>query len=353
MGEKLHCNADYPHLFDFLDDMWPEFNEGYLRYFSQWLEGPEIVYKGRARILFVSTFFAPMMKDLSADFVCLAQDRFEVGLCEQHKLPYFLPTGWKKRLWEAYCNKWDCDALICDIGTWLREHRIKVVILKNDSLFLERVMIAGAREVEIPTITIQHGLFCNYSNIHGIGGKWTDHYLVWGEWVKDLFIKKNVLDADRIHILGYPRRIPKVGPGFGLCILGAMNHKYVRKLIKAYPYFTQYRPHPNENRNNVPRLALSPPMSNIYNDIATFGLFAAEMSTGLIEAALSGRAAVQIRVGDKDNLEELGGLYSIKPREIRKTFSQVLEPRKVNPYYVYHDPDPTKRFLEILSWIVS
>jgi hypothetical protein len=270
------------------------------------------------------------------------------------------------------------------IGTILHSASPRAVVLKNDSLFLERAVIAAARAVGIPTVTIQHGLFMRAAGLRFWDGYWTDHMLVWGDFFRDLYLEGRVTPEGRVHVLGYPFPLP-ADPGEGrvpprtLCLLGqpwelnsdalrAEKHRIIGEFLDHAPRYGLefvYRPHPAESREALqsafPSLRLTDAGESLAEAIGRWDLFLSWTSTALIEAALHGRSAVQIGSGSipMDDFEAVGACHSIAgDREgIGRFLEEVRQgrygPRPVSDRYIRRDRDIARAFRRILDTITG
>ena len=97
-----------------------------------------------------------------------------------------------------------------------------------------------------------------------------------------------------------------------------------------------YRPHPAEHRDDLrtsfPALHLTDEAETLTGAIDRYGHFLSWTSTALIEAALHGRSAVQIRSDavPADDFSEVGACYSIEGDE--EGITRFLEGMKRSEY---------------------
>ena len=343
-------------------------------------------------ILFLGTPFLELMLATAAHLpvATLAQDERELRTARRQAIPRRLAWRWKSDLYRARTadsarsRRRLLERTVEDIASILGSSAPRAVVLKNDSLFLERAVIAAARSAGIPTVTIQHGLFMAAAGSHTWDGRWTDHMLVWGEHFRDLYLAEGMVPEGRIHLLGYPFPVP-AGVGRGrvppraLCLLGqpwelnsealrAEKHRVIGELLAGAPRHglsLDYRPHPAESREDLraafPSLRLTGEEEPLTETIRRRDLFLSWTSTALIEAALQGRSAVQIgsEVIPMDDFGAVGACHSIPgDREGIARFLEGVErgeyaPRPVSDRYLRRDHDVAETFSAILGKIIG
>jgi hypothetical protein len=86
------------------------------------------------------------------------------------------------------------------LESWLQKLHIKAVIVPNDFTFFERRLIRIAKKNHIPTFIFLHGLPSRYNLIDD---NRTDFLIVWGEKIKDYYIKTG-FNPDKIIVSGHP-----------------------------------------------------------------------------------------------------------------------------------------------------
>ncbi len=104
--------------------------------------------------------------------------------------------------------------------------RPNFIILGNDCLPIERALILVCKKLGIPTIVIQHGIYC--LEFPSSDGKVADYILAWGKYLKDFYIKNSFRKPDDVYILGYPYKIDKNNA------FSKENNNYAVMLIKLF-----------------------------------------------------------------------------------------------------------------------
>ena len=358
-------------IFTYPEKMWEGYLEEYLGYLdfaaaSNDTLGHVSQHMRACDYLFVSPFFINIIKGLENDYSvgCLVNDSYEFYLCDAHKVPNLGTWSWSRMLLKAYKGDGDTDDVIRLITGVLRSLRPKVIFLKHDSLFVERAIITAARQLGIPTVMVQHGIFTKVSPIRLWGGTWVDHIMTWGDYFTDYFVRTGI--SEKVYTLGYPRKagIFEPKPPESVCLLGGASNEIieaVRKACKKTKLKLVYRPHPGETRRPLKGVDVGPSGDNLYNAIKEHDIFIALMSTALIEAAIGGRIALQVAHSDHaaDDLQVVAGLYTVPAtvHHIRQFLKEVKRgtygAKTPNSNYVLYEEDIIPRFLELTETIID
>jgi len=347
-----------------------------LLYFSKVLSNSN----SECKILFFESKFKDIIlslrkKKVSVGIIGRLRDiefAFEIGI------PYYSIFHWEYSLIKLFekdpkLSTKKAQRLIGKFSKFLREKKVKFLVLSNDSLFVERFLIFSARMAGIITICIQDGLFHKKTNPKFIHGQFADYMFLWGESQKKFY---EALEAKKkvavLKILGFPffteenSSIDKRK----ICILGQPYENYNRELgkkkkeifefvislLKRFGYTVVYKPHPGEiSREFIPNNV------DIYNKdlrfaFREFGVFISLTSTALLEASLNKKIAIQIydEIFGGDHFESSGYSYTLMkeniislPRIIQELDSAFPVPQDV----IYRPKDIGKRFLELLEGI--
>ncbi|MGE4440997.1 MAG: hypothetical protein AB7D27_05865 [Desulfomicrobium sp.] len=216
----------------------------------------------------------------------------------------------------------------------LRKWGIKVVVVTNDSLPLERMWIAAARQASIPSVCIQHGLFSSHAREIN-DGKYADVICAYDEWQSQILMETG---ARKVSILGFyedqkllrktRRKRRKV------CFLGQPWVDYYKDFSSGYMRYVElmvdffernqidwcYKPHPSEMNSHeyVPGSLSRIKRMSLHDAFRKFDVFISLSSTALLEASLAGRVAIQVRYESifSDNMEKYGYSHSIDITQI-------------------------------------
>lgn len=253
-----------------------------------------------------------------------------------------------------------------------------IMVLNEDATLESRAIILVCKEMGIPTVEIQHGVYDNSLIATGI---YVDYVFVWGEYFKNLYLNQNIKNEKNIKILGYPYELKpiknKPNKKKVICYIGQNFENYNRKLIKIKiknitfldrlckdrGYEFLYRPHPGDDMDLIksyyPSLKVSP--GSLFDSINKGDIFISYNSTALIEAALYDKTCVQLKnysqpTGDFENL---GICKSVDTLEELESF--IINSGNINDlhksinedYLKIPDPDPGGRFLELISEIID
>ena len=82
----------------------------------------------------------------------------------------------------------------------LTTNNIQAVIVSNDMTFIDRILVDVCKKLKIPSFLFLHGL---PNNFNLIDNNRTDYLIVWGEKLKENFIKAG-FNEDKIIVSGHP-----------------------------------------------------------------------------------------------------------------------------------------------------
>ena len=255
------------------------------------------------------------------------------------------------------------------------------IVMNDDGLPDSRSIIWVTKELNIPTIEIQHGIY--HSNTIINTGRYSDYLFVWGEYFKNLYIKNKIRNNKSIKILGYPHEIrnKKFNNSNFIYYLGQNYENYDKSIINIKKetililnslcdelgFKFVYRPHPSENikflKNQLPNIRFTPHNEKLLESFNKANIFISFNSTSLVEAALKSKLCIQLRNYplQTDNFEELGICPSFDNFEELKTYiKEISNAKDYSMFYKEIDskyieiplPDPGTRFLELLDDII-
>jgi hypothetical protein len=259
-----------------------------------------------------------------------------------------------------------------------------VLVLNEDALPDSRLMLMAARDLGIPAVEIQHGV---YQASHLIPtGRHVDFVFVWGDYFRDMYTGRGIRKPDSIKVLGYPFRqamYPRGGGGREtVYYLGGDYERYAEELL---PYKLEavrglqaicdsagfrfvYRPHPGDDvgrlRSLMPGIAFTTSSEKLADSIRAGDIFISLASTALIEAALGGKLSLQLKnyPFEVDDYQKMG----VCPRafatcdDIASYLRGVSDQGGAAKFYTPVDsrfielpPDgPGKRFLQLIDEII-
>lgn len=277
---------------------------------------------------------------------------------------------------------------ISNIKTVLEKLSPDIIVLRSDSFPSDRALILAARDLNIPVVQIQDGIYQScYPLIHG---RKSDYVFVWGEYFKELYISQEIKETSNVKILGYPHTFnvntpqPSMDKKQKLTIyyfgqnMEELNNKFLdikiktiiclNDFFKSKGYSFIYRPHPKDDikllGENLPYIEFSPKSEKLEDTFIKGDLFIAFDSTALVEASLKGKYTIQLANYPylTDNFEKLGVcnkcFYDIESIEqfFNNNFNSemVFNPIKFNNKYIeFPAPDLENRFKELIDNVIS
>jgi hypothetical protein len=310
----------------------------------------------------------------------------------RYGIPYIPANEWQIKLYKAYFESNIAQKMkiiettLDSIKATMVYFKPKCIILWNDSLFIERAIIYAAKELNIPTITIQHGIFQRISPVNAFDGWYSDYFIVWGKFFKDMYIKNEIKKENEIFILGYPfelftsklnETIMPSSTKLKICFLGQPFENYnadmITYKIKAIENIYKvcqklgmpfiYRPHPGEEhlliKKYLPYIRITPKKEKLEETFKNNSIFLSINSTALIEAVIRGKVGVQIYIPEipSDNFDKIGICYTIENNiaQIEELLTEIKlgkkKPYKLNPNYIELCDNIGEKFWGILSTI--
>ena len=253
------------------------------------------------------------------------------------------------------------------------------IVLTNDSLSVERAIILGSKKSGIPAIDIFHGVGPIANKM--TDGQVADYIWVWGNYLRNAYIKQKFRKAEEIYVFGYPYIFEEtknsgkkdgyvlyyLGNGFGLHGLESLLEfeinilKEVIKICSKLNVDLYYRPHPGDEctlqRENFPNLKITPKNEKLEDAFGKGDIFISHSSTSLIEATIRSKLTIQIMGAqtDCDNFEKVGGCTkTVKTAKelksyLKKITTSKLPEAKINKNYVDTTRNPVDRFIEIIE----
>jgi len=272
--------------------------------------------------------------------------------------------------------------LLNDIERKIKRIKPDYIVLRNDFFPIERAMVLVSKKLRIPTIIIQHGVFQSVSLL--IDGKVADYILTWGQYSKDLYVKKCDKKSKNVYVLGHPYLIEKsevsskknkyyivyyLGQNFerynkNLLDIKIKTIKEINKICNKLGIKFIYRPHPGDNRktleSKLPKVSFTPRKEKLTESFEKGDIFISFTSTSLIEAAIYSKICLQLMNFESKviNFEKLGicnkSFQTIE--ELEDYLTKIANSPnldkfriKFNNNYIETRYNPGRRFLEILN----
>lgn len=257
-----------------------------------------------------------------------------------------------------------------------------LIVLHDDIFPLNRSITLVARELDIPTVEIQHGIYMSHNPPKG---REVDYVFVWGKYFKDMYVKNKIKVANQIKILGYPYQIKKynnhdrekklviyLGQNFEVINKDLISNKIktiqkLKEICDKLNFDFVYRPHPGDNldllKSEFKDVDFTPTGETLQETIERGDIFISFNSTTLIEANLHSKLSIQLKNYGlpTDDFEKLGACSkSVETFEeleeylkeiINGELSSFYRPVKES-YLKIPSPDPGKRFLELIEEII-
>lgn len=259
------------------------------------------------------------------------------------------------------------------------------IVLRTDSFPIDRAVILVAKELGIPTINLQDGIY--QSQLPLIHGRAADYVFVWGEYFKHLYSKQKIRPSKTMKILGYPYKLKSLpqrhkkqkltvyylGQAYEVCNKDFLEIKVntvntLNNICKNYGFEFIYRPHPGDPREllqrKLPNVKFAPKNETLDDSFQKGDIFISFNSTALVEAALHGRLCIQLKdyPVPTDDFEKLGicpkSFDTVEDlesylKEIAKVKDLEQFYKPVNPEYIeIPKPNPGAKFLELIRDII-
>jgi hypothetical protein len=268
-----------------------------------------------------------------------------------------------------------------DLETVLKKINPKIIILNHDFTTDTKLMALVAKELGIPIVEIQHGI---YSDKKMVPGKYVDYVFVWGTYFKNLYLKSKLKQDSEIRVLGYPyslqqekpiqynKRVVYLGQKLELYGESFFNTKKdtlnnLNSLCRDLGLELIYRPHPSEDLNflklNLPGVKFTPNGETLEDTLKNNDIFLAFNSTALTEAALNSKISIQLKNYSipVDDFEKLGICRSFSKISELKEFLRDIKSRDdvkriytpVDPSYIeIPSPNPGEKFVDLIKEIL-
>lgn len=251
---------------------------------------------------------------------------------------------------------------IDEVANYIKKNNIRLVVLGNDKLFIEKLLQYAAQQAGIEVVIIQHGIY-NIDSFRVLDTSNTaDHFLTWSEYVKETYQNyfKN-LNND-VRVIGYPLEIRKLKWPEKQCVLFLGNQysnfnkaegdgylaiaKIVHSICENKDIDFIYRKHPSEiiseDYNEIKNFISD--NKNLMVDLQRATIVIGDVSSVMLEASLVERHVIQIiwsersKVGQKDPMysftEKTDNSYDGIATAIDKCMNRLI-PNKIDDYYLW------------------
>jgi hypothetical protein len=257
-----------------------------------------------------------------------------------------------------------------------------VVVLNDDVLHPSRALILVSKELGVPTVEIQHGIYHSKGIVPP--GKYSDYVFVWGEYFKNIYLDKKIRHSNTIKILGYPYEMEKIqhhknsntpktvyylsedyeSYDLKLMDIKIRNIKNLQDLCNNLGFTFVYRPHPSEDplvlKSKLPHITVSSKRETLKTSFKKGDIFISFNSTALIEAKLYGKMCIQLKYYPvpTDDFEKLGICPSYNDIDEIEGYLKEMSEKKdssqfqgsINSKYIkIPSPHPGTRFLELID----
>jgi len=248
------------------------------------------------------------------------------------------------------------------IKSVFKELDLDLVVVHDDIFPISRAITLVAKDLGIPTVEIQHGIYLSKYTPTGIEA---DYVFVWGEYFKNLYLNNQIKPPQKLKILGYPftiKDVTKPHESINLIYLGQNTEEYAPELInqkietveklnniceKLNIQFS-YRPHPGDDvkllKEKMANIKFTKPGETLDESFQKGDIFVGFDSTALVEATLHSKISLQLKSYSlpTDDFEKIGACTrTFDNYDDLKTF---LEKIKTSKNSFISKPD--NRFIE-------
>lgn len=258
---------------------------------------------------------------------------------------------------------------------YIKSSKIKLVILGNDKLFIEKLLQYAADKANINTIIIQHGIY-NIDSFKVLDTSNTaNHFLTWSEYVKDTYKSFYPDLKNDVRVIGYPLEIKKTHIPDKHCVLFLGNQyanynkeegekyleiaKTVFKICYEKDIDFVYRKHPSEivNEHYEDLIEYISVNKNLMDDLNRSSIIVGDVSSVMIEAGLVGRHVVQIIWSERSQVGLSDPMYSFTEKSdcsyesISRAIENCIirkEANRLDDYYLWVNENIKDDFKKIM-----
>lgn len=294
----------------------------------------------------------------------------------------YYQVNWQIQLFKGFQKK-DiafAEKVVEEIQYFIKKNNIKVMILGNDRLFIERAYAIAAKRCGVTVIILQHGIYIGEDLGKNKIAVWGDQFWCWSQSIKDMYLKAFPVDESFVSIIGYPFQIidiPLINKKRVLFMgqyyanlnpeLAVEFNEVVRNTYAACEELDLefvYRMHPSEQIKKVKMDYAD--LENFHisnekilmNDIANSFIIIGDVSSTLTEAGLANRNVIQITWNDTIRKNAKNGMYDFAHKaensiqdikEMIHTIIKTCPEVKMNEYFLYKNPNIEEFLIAKLS----
>lgn len=341
--------------------------------------------KKKGNILFLEHKFDLIMQELSEDYnIFLLHDSINIyrTYIQRNYYQHFYRT-WQKLLDKSFLTH---DMQYADIAReriqrFLTEKNIDIVFTGNDKRFMEKLLLCAAKNVGIPGIVIQHGIYTDEWSFKKLRTADTaDYFWTWSQYTRDCYINRFNKNPENVRVIGYPfellsesfhgdQAVLFIGNSYKLTnYVEGMSYIQIAKRVldvcNALDIKFNYRSHPTEKidetygtiKDHITR------GNSLLEDLASNSIIVGDVSSIMIEASLCKRKVVQIVWNDRSRDAANDPMYNFTVKatndydSIKDAISSCMnndDAKQIDSYYMYRDADFTKNIKEYIATFIG
>ncbi len=296
----------------------------------------------KCNILILDFKFEKMISELSEDYnIYVVYDSLSRYKEYKSKLSthIYFPHLWMKLINSSFFSQdmGDAAEAISQIKAFMKKNHLQLLLVGNDKLFIEKALIYAAKQLEIPVIIIQHGVY-NVDSFRSLySAKEADYFWCWSQYIKDMYINFYGGSEDRVKVVGYPFEVKEKINKNGKYILFLGNQysnfdkdegirylniaKDVYKICRNNNLTFVYRPHPAEIIDDSYGELLDTNIMKgipLISDLMESSVIIGDISSVMVEAGIMGCPVIQIIWSERSKIGVIDPMYSftVKVRPI-------------------------------------
>ena len=337
----------------------------------------------KGNLLFLEHKFERIARNLSDQYnIYLLHDSIKIYR-EFRKYKYFqyFYRTWLKQIDKSFTthNMDYATEAMESVQSYLIKNDINLVLVGNDKMFMEKLLLLAARNANIPTVVIQHGIYTDEVSFQKLKTADTAvNFWAWSQYVKDCYLRRYNRDEKSVKVIGYPfELIEPVQPVLKSVLFIGNNYKKgdpkagekfvdiaktVLSICEELNILFNYRPHPGEiiDSEYGDLKDYIHTSNTLLEDIDSANIVIGDISSVMIEAGLCGRDVIQIlwnelsRTASKDPMYSFTIKVSNERDEIKNAITRCLsyhERHQIEEYYMYRNPtlfEDIRRYIEEL-----